>query len=92
MHRNQSAAYFVTAADKDDKAMLGLLGLSAQEDADLLEFDTTWILETGQPNGLIVRPKGALTDKATVRLTEASGLTLNLEIATKNENAAGTCN
>ena len=92
LRRNQAVAYFVTAADKDDKAMLGLLGLTAQEQADLLELDTTWILETGQPNGLIVKPKGALTDKATVSITEASGLKLDVEIKTQDENANPSCN
>jgi hypothetical protein len=92
LRRNQTVAYFVTAADKDDKAMLGRLGLTAQEDADLLELDTTWILETAQPNGLIVKPKGALTDKAMVQITEASGLKLDVEIKTLDENATPSCN
>ena len=92
LRKNQTVAYYVTAADKDDKAMLGLLGLTASEDGDVLELDTTWLFETSQPNGLIVSPKGTLTDKATVHLSEASGLTLDVEIKTLNENATPSCN
>jgi hypothetical protein len=92
LRRNQTLTYSFTAADKDDKAMLGLLGLTASEDGDILELDTTWIFETGEPNGLVVKPKGTLTDKATVHITEASGMKLDLEIKTVNEDAALGCN
>ena len=92
LRKNQTVAYYVTAADKDDKAMLGLLGLTASEASGVLELDTTWLFETSQPNGLIVSPKGTLTDQATVNVLEAGGLTLDVEIATANEDASRSCN
>lgn len=92
LRKNQTVTYSFTAADKDDKAMLGLLGLTASEDGDILELDTTWIFETGEPNGLVVKPKGTLTDKATVHVNEASGLKLDFEIKTANEDAMPSCN
>ncbi len=92
LRRNQTATFEVTAADKDDKAMLGLLGLTASEDGDLLELDTTWLFETGTPNGLVVKPKGTLTEKAIVHVTEASGMKIDVEIKTANEDATPSCN
>lgn len=92
LHKNDRVSYSLMAADKDDKPMLGLLGLAAKSEGELLELDTTWLLEGSQPNALVVRPKATLSDKAIIKITEASGLTLDLELKTDETPATGTCN
>lgn len=92
LHKNQSATYFAVAAQKDDSAMLGLLGVTASNSDDVLSLDVPLILEDTQPGGLIVKPKGTLGNDESIKVTEASGLSFTQTVKTANSDADGTCN
>lgn len=91
---NQEATFYVVPVDRDDKAMLGMLQLTAKTDRTDVELDTPLFFTGGSPNALIVRPTLASAvagGEATVVIAEPAFSSLTRTVRFTSTEATASC-
>ncbi len=90
---NQEATYFVVPVDGNDKAMLGMLQLTARTSRPDVVLDTPIFLTGGAPNALTVKPTltSAAAGEATVEIADPSLPTITQTVRFTSTEATASC-